>query len=180
MLTLTFTVCARRRSVPLRRRRPHQNALSHGFNPRELLVSRHRPRVLSWSQFSRVRHPPGRCARGGSRRKARATPRGCTARFVRMRERLAVLMYHDIAAASMVDAVGMTGPLAARYKLDPPAFDAHLAAIAETGRRVGVTVVDGSGVEVVLTFDDGGASAMHAADLLEERGWRGHFFVTTG
>jgi peptidoglycan/xylan/chitin deacetylase (PgdA/CDA1 family) len=32
----------------------------------------------------------------------------------------------------------------------------------------------------MLTFDDGGRSA-HAliADLLEQRGWRGHFFITT-
>jgi peptidoglycan/xylan/chitin deacetylase (PgdA/CDA1 family) len=30
-----------------------------------------------------------------------------------------------------------------------------------------------------LTFDDGGASAAtHIADLLERRGWRGHFFIT--
>src|SRR5205807_1261991 len=32
----------------------------------------------------------------------------------------------------------------------------------------------------VLTFDDGGASALIAADALERRGWRGHFFITTG
>ena len=33
---------------------------------------------------------------------------------------------------------------------------------------------------VLLTFDDGGASAYTIiADLLEERGWRGHFFITT-
>jgi peptidoglycan/xylan/chitin deacetylase (PgdA/CDA1 family) len=33
---------------------------------------------------------------------------------------------------------------------------------------------------LLLTFDDGGASAYDpVADLLEERGWRGHFFVAT-
>jgi peptidoglycan/xylan/chitin deacetylase (PgdA/CDA1 family) len=33
---------------------------------------------------------------------------------------------------------------------------------------------------VLLTFDDGGASFHHPiADLLERRGWRGHFFITT-
>src|SRR5205814_3965453 len=30
----------------------------------------------------------------------------------------------------------------------------------------------------VITFDDGGISAMTAADLLEARGFSGHFFVT--
>ncbi|HYP52495.1 MAG TPA: polysaccharide deacetylase family protein, partial [Pyrinomonadaceae bacterium] len=33
----------------------------------------------------------------------------------------------------------------------------------------------------LLTFDDGGVSALTVvADMLEEYGWRGHFFVTTG
>jgi peptidoglycan/xylan/chitin deacetylase (PgdA/CDA1 family) len=32
----------------------------------------------------------------------------------------------------------------------------------------------------MLTFDDGGASAYHViADLLDRRGWRGHFFIST-
>ena len=34
-------------------------------------------------------------------------------------------------------------------------------------------------VHLLLTFDDGGKSALVAADLLEKRGWRGHFFVIT-
>lgn len=34
--------------------------------------------------------------------------------------------------------------------------------------------------DVALTFDDGGASALDVAVLLEARGWRGHFLVTTG
>ena len=36
------------------------------------------------------------------------------------------------------------------------------------------------GRPVLLTFDDGGVSFHHPiADLLESRGWRGHFFITT-
>ena len=31
----------------------------------------------------------------------------------------------------------------------------------------------------MLTFDNGGKSAMRVAGYLEERGWRGHFFITT-
>jgi peptidoglycan/xylan/chitin deacetylase (PgdA/CDA1 family) len=30
-----------------------------------------------------------------------------------------------------------------------------------------------------LTFDDGGKSALHAAEELDRRGWRGHFFIVT-
>jgi peptidoglycan/xylan/chitin deacetylase (PgdA/CDA1 family) len=35
------------------------------------------------------------------------------------------------------------------------------------------------GRKLLLTFDDGGRSAMRIAGLLAEKGWRGHFFVTT-
>jgi peptidoglycan/xylan/chitin deacetylase (PgdA/CDA1 family) len=45
---------------------------------------------------------------------------------------------------------------------------------------VGLLRKEGALPEVALTFDDGGASAEHVARLLEEYGWRGHFFVTTG
>jgi peptidoglycan/xylan/chitin deacetylase (PgdA/CDA1 family) len=90
------------------------------------------------------------------------------------------LMYHDIAVPSEREAFGFPGPTAARYKLDPATFDAHLDAVAATGARVGL--VDGAGPlpRVALTFDDGGASALAAADAVERRGWRAHFFVTTG
>jgi peptidoglycan/xylan/chitin deacetylase (PgdA/CDA1 family) len=90
------------------------------------------------------------------------------------------LIYHDLAAPADREAVGFPGPLAARYKLDPDRFAAHLDGIR--GRAVSVGVVDGDSPAptCAITFDDGGASALLAADLLEARGWRGHFFVTTG
>ena len=90
------------------------------------------------------------------------------------------LIYHDLAAAGELDDVGFPGPLAARYKLAPDRFEAHLDAIEATGARVGTVDADGPAPEVALTFDDGGASAPAAAETLERRGWRGHFFVTTG
>src|SRR6185437_4332924 len=87
------------------------------------------------------------------------------------------LIYHDVVAAARQDECGFPGPVAARYKLEPDRFEAHLDAIAATGVTVG-GLGDGSGV--ALTFDDGGASALDAAELLERREWRGHFFITTG
>ena len=89
------------------------------------------------------------------------------------------LMYHDIAAPAQRDSVGFPGPLAARYKLAPEAFESHLDALGACGARPGV-VAGGSLPPAALTFDDGGASALAAAAALERRGWRGHFFVTTG
>jgi peptidoglycan/xylan/chitin deacetylase (PgdA/CDA1 family) len=92
-------------------------------------------------------------------------------------------MYHDIAPRQEREKAGFPGQLAARYKLEPEAFEAHLDAIASTGLAVGT--LDGEEASqaatpgVAITFDDGGCSAPLAAEALERRGWRGQFFVTT-
>jgi len=75
------------------------------------------------------------------------------------------LMYHDVVAAEDADSSGFPGRDAALYKVTPEQFEAHLGAIG--------------GVEVTITFDDGGSSAMRAADGLERHGFTGHFFITT-
>jgi peptidoglycan/xylan/chitin deacetylase (PgdA/CDA1 family) len=90
------------------------------------------------------------------------------------------LMYHDIVSRAQREAVGFPGPLAARYKLDPGAFEAHLDALAATGLQVGTLDAGEATPQVALTFDDGGGSALLAAEALERRGWRGQFFITTG
>jgi len=87
------------------------------------------------------------------------------------------LIYHDVVTAPRQDECGFPGAVAARYKLEPKQFEAHLDAIAGTGVIVGLI---GAGSQAALTFDDGGASALAAAAALERRGWRGHFFITTG
>jgi hypothetical protein len=75
------------------------------------------------------------------------------------------LLYHDVVAHGREDESGFTGPGAARYKLAPDEFRAHLDALAGP---------------CLLTFDDGGASALDPiAGLLEARGRRGLFFITT-
>lgn len=86
------------------------------------------------------------------------------------------LIYHDVADAADRERCGFPGASAARYKLDWAQFEAHLDAIAATGREVGLAH---SGADVALTFDDGGSSAVAVAEALERRGWRGHFFITT-
>ncbi len=88
-------------------------------------------------------------------------------------------MYHDIAPRAERDAVGFQGPLAARYKLEPAAFEAHLDALAATGLGVGTLERDEGAPEVAITFDDGGRSALDAAAALERRSWPGQFFITT-
>jgi peptidoglycan/xylan/chitin deacetylase (PgdA/CDA1 family) len=90
------------------------------------------------------------------------------------------LLYHDVAPRSEWGTTGFHGGDAAVYKLEGAAFDAHLAKLATIGRPPAL-VSDASSNAWLLTFDDGGASAMtHTAPALEARNWRGHFFMTVG
>lgn len=76
------------------------------------------------------------------------------------------IMYHDVVENGDFSSSGFPGEGAHVYKLRREDFELHLQAIGER--------------EVMLTFDDGGASSLHPiADLLEARGRRGYFFITT-
>jgi peptidoglycan/xylan/chitin deacetylase (PgdA/CDA1 family) len=93
------------------------------------------------------------------------------------------LAFHDVVEEGRDDASGFPGRAAARYKLTWPDFERHLAAIAGTGRPPPSRVAgDGDdspdGTPLVLTFDDGGASALAIGEALARRSWYGHFFVT--
>ena len=80
---------------------------------------------------------------------------------------------------------GFRGAGPDRYKLDRSDFDDHLRALADRVRRPPAAApgleddASGSTVPWLLTFDDGGASARLIGETLAERGWQGHFFVTT-
>ena len=89
-------------------------------------------------------------------------------------------MYHDVVENGDFASSGFPGEGAHVYKLRREDFVRHLDAIRGVSSAV-TTVHDVTRPErVLLTFDDGGASFHHPiADLLEARGWRGHFFITT-
>lgn len=94
------------------------------------------------------------------------------------------LLYHDVVDSGAEDASGFPGTLAARYKLERSEFERHVTAMAER-ISLGTTVVDevlrqGTASSFLLTFDDGGVSAVEIADALAARGWLGHFFITSG
>jgi len=89
-------------------------------------------------------------------------------------------MYHDVVEAGDMEVSGFHGPDAARYKISRDRFKEHLDRLAAAGVSMGMLSLDGRGAGAVLTFDDGGSASMVAAEELERRGWRGHFFVTTG
>jgi len=89
------------------------------------------------------------------------------------------IMYHDVVENGDFESSGFPGEGAHVYKLRAEDFVCHLDAIAAATNAVG-SVRQLEGRPVLLTFDDGGASAYHpTAGLLESRGWRGHFFITT-
>lgn len=94
-----------------------------------------------------------------------------------------VLLYHDVTLAGQDDLSGFPGPGAARYKLLPDDFAAHLDAIQQAIHvpPAACEIDDGnSSRQWMLTFDDGGSSSVHPiADQLEARGWRGWFFIAT-
>lgn len=96
--------------------------------------------------------------------------------------RIASLMYHEV--TDDPKSSGFQRRAALPYTYGVAAFARHLDAVA-TGPCV-PELVTGLGLErgddgrhVLLTFDDGGASALYAAEQLAARGWRGHFFVIT-
>ncbi|MGH9632462.1 MAG: polysaccharide deacetylase family protein [Bryobacteraceae bacterium] len=93
------------------------------------------------------------------------------------------LMYHDVVPAGQADASGFPTPDAAIYKLTIPEFLGHLKAIREAIEDRPVILVGQTSAHpcpLLFTFDDGGESSLHpVADLLEEYGWRGHFFIST-
>src|SRR2546426_10607590 len=92
---------------------------------------------------------------------------------------LATFTYHDV-----TDDPGDSGfqrPAAMPYKLSTAAFQGHLDGTGSAGspRRVESVDLARPGRHLLITFDDGGKSALTAADELARRGWRGHFFVIT-
>jgi len=88
--------------------------------------------------------------------------------------------YHEI--TDEPSASGFQRPGARPYTLTPRAFAEHLDQMAASAARpMRVTDIDFTRPDrcLVLTFDDGGKSAVHAGDALARRGWRGHFFIVS-
>ncbi|HEX5439228.1 MAG TPA: polysaccharide deacetylase family protein [Gemmatimonadaceae bacterium] len=93
---------------------------------------------------------------------------------------VATLLYHEVTDEPASS--GFQRPGAAPYRHSTRAFAEHLEAIAgapATPERVVDVDYRQPGRHLLLTFDDGGRSALYVADALSERGWRGHFFIVT-
>lgn len=96
--------------------------------------------------------------------------------------KVAALLYHDVVDGGRYDESGFPGAAAGRYKLRSEDFELHLQALARRAQGPPAVVDDlhagRRAVPWLLTFDDGGSSALAIGEQLAERGWRGHFFVT--
>lgn len=100
-----------------------------------------------------------------------------------MTTRLAVASfgYHEVTDDPVT--AGFQRPGALPYKHTRAAFGRDLEAIAAgpcPPERVTDIDFTEPGRHVLLTFDDGGKSAVAIGDTLAARGWRGHFFIATG
>jgi peptidoglycan/xylan/chitin deacetylase (PgdA/CDA1 family) len=93
---------------------------------------------------------------------------------------LASFGYHEV-----TDDPGSSGfqtASARAYTLSRRAFEEHLDAVGASGptpQLVNDIDLSGGGRHLLLTFDDGGKSAVHAGAALAARKWQGHFFVIT-
>lgn len=89
-------------------------------------------------------------------------------------------MYHEVTDDPTLS--GLQRQSALPFKHTRAVFAGHLNQIA-AAPVVPALVADidlsAAGRHLLLTFDDGGASASYIADELERRGWRGHFFIIT-
>lgn len=93
------------------------------------------------------------------------------------------LEYHDIIEGSDFGNSGFPGAASASYKLSAQEFAAHLRAVTTAGSVLTPHAAFTAPTQtraIILTFDDGGVSAIaSAAPLLEAAGCRGVFLITS-
>ncbi len=94
------------------------------------------------------------------------------------------MLYHDAVVDGKFDETGFKGDDADLYKLDVDHMTQHFAAIAKVREDEPADVHDllenAEDGQWTLTFDDGGVTSITLiADILRERNWKAHFFITT-
>ena len=89
-------------------------------------------------------------------------------------------MFHDVIGRFLANDTGFQGSGPDRYKIRIELLEAVSAYIEQQGMPTASDITEAiCRSSVVLTFDDGGASMVEVAEVLERRGQRGWFFVTT-
>lgn len=98
----------------------------------------------------------------------------------KLKSRVATFLYHEV--TDDPSATGFQRKSALPYKHGISEFQKHLDEIAKSPIPVSlVNEIDFNVYErhLLLTFDDGGKSAIHIAEAIDKYGWKGHFFITT-
>jgi peptidoglycan/xylan/chitin deacetylase (PgdA/CDA1 family) len=88
--------------------------------------------------------------------------------------------YHDVTDDPTESGFQRNGALP--FKLSSRLFAEHLDRIGSVPAmpaRIDTIDLTRPGHHVILTFDDGGKSAIRIGAELSRRGWKGHFFITT-
>jgi len=93
---------------------------------------------------------------------------------------IAAFGYHDVTDEPRSTGFQRSGALPYKHRVAAFARDLDAIAIGPCVPAL-VTEIDLSrpGRHVLLTFDDGGKSAVQIGDGLAARGWKGHFFIVT-
>lgn len=97
-----------------------------------------------------------------------------------LKARVAAFLYHEV--TDDPSTTGFQRKSALPYKHGISEFDENLNEIAKSPICMSlVNKIDfnASQKHLLLTFDDGGKSAMIIADAIEKHEWKGHFFITT-
>jgi peptidoglycan/xylan/chitin deacetylase (PgdA/CDA1 family) len=96
------------------------------------------------------------------------------------RPEVATFDYHEVTDDPRTSGLQRLGAMP--YKLTAQAFARHLAEMATSPvipELVDAIDLTGPGRHLLLTFDDGGKSAVYASEELSRRGWKAHFFIIT-
>jgi len=98
--------------------------------------------------------------------------------------RAVTLLYHDVISNSDFRSSGFDAPGADHYKLDIEEFKRQIDSVDQRHRNKAqdLTIFNNIGSEqpFFISFDDGGSSFLNPiADILEEYGWKGLFFIST-
>ena len=93
---------------------------------------------------------------------------------------ISTFLYHEVTDCPSES--GFQQKTAIPYKHTLKEFKRDLNIINES--HIGVSSINNIKLNaendhLLLTFDDGGKSSMVIANMIEEYGWRGHFFITT-
>lgn len=93
---------------------------------------------------------------------------------------IATFMYHDV--TDQPGDSGFSHPGARAYAHSRAEFERHLDELSACGitPELVTSIHPAAGEQhILLSFDDGGRSALHTGDALVRRGWLGHFFIIT-